>query len=330
MAADPTVTVIPALSRVDRATGRLVRDSDRKRRDVSRSRVTKADVQAHEALIARLTEIHKITPQRVDWAQIEADGPVAPAIARDATSAAARKKLADYRPSLMDSLLGVEREKRRELMEKVIEAAKVDAALWAQAKAEADTHNSLLALAPDVRAMKLEAIAGVLKIQGLVANLRDLVEGLTLHQPSPGRIVARVDLLEYDALPDESCLAGAANATWIAMTPAERAQLQLTNACSLALRLATEVLQAAPLQAAEVVARLCRAGGLADTDLLPVLHVKIPLAALAKLQLRKLDAAPTVAAFGPRVAWTPERGLSPIDIDSLDLAALQPKPAQAA
>ncbi|MEW5684491.1 MAG: hypothetical protein AB1942_06205 [Pseudomonadota bacterium] len=330
MTAKPPVTVIPALSRVDRAAGRLVRDSDRKRRDTSRRRPSRADVEAHETLILRLTEIHKIPPRRIDWARIEAEGPVAPAIARDATSAAARRKLTDYRPSLVDSLMGLERDKRRELTEKVVEAAKVDAALWAKAKAEADVHNRMLALAPDVRAGKLEAIAGALKIQGLATVLKDLVEGLTLHEPSPGRIVARLDLPEYDALPDESCLAGATSATWVGLSDTERAQLQLTNACALALRVAAEILQIASLDAVEVVARLCRAGGLAETDLHPVLYVKVPLAAFAKLQLRKLDAAPTVAAFGARVAWTPVQGLAPIDLGALGLGALQPRPAQAA
>lgn len=330
MTAKPPVTVIPALSRVDRAAGRLVRDSDRKRRDASRRRATRADVEAHEALIVRLTEIHKVTPTRVDWSLIEAEGPVAPAIARDATSAAARKKLADYRPTLMDNLLGVEREKRRELMEKVIEATKVDAELWARAKAEADIHNRLLALAPDVRALKLEAIGGALAIRGALAPLKDLVEGVTLHEPTPGRIVARVDLVEFDALPDEACLAGPTSAAWIGMSAAERAELQLANACSLSLRVAVEILQVAPAEAVEVVARLCRTGGLVESDLHPVLHVKIPLAALVKLQLRKVDAAPTVAAFGARVAWTPARGLSPIDLEALGLGGLQAKPAQAA
>ncbi|PZQ63858.1 MAG: hypothetical protein DI570_07485 [Phenylobacterium zucineum] len=307
-----------------------MRDSDRKRRDTSRRRPTRADVEAHEASILRLTEIHKTTSRRIDWARIEAEGPVAPAIARDATSAAARRKLTDYRPSLMDSLMGLERDKRRELTEKVVEAAKIDSALWTKAKAEADTHNRLLALAPEVRAGKPEAIGGVLKIQGMVAAVRDMVEGLTLHEPTPGRIVARVDLLEYDALPDESCLTGATSAAWVGMSDADRARLQLTNACSLVLRVAVEVLHVAPLEAVEVVARMCRAGGLAETDLHPVLHVKVPLAALAKLQLRKLDAAPTIAAFGARVAWTPADGLAPIDVSALGLGGLQPKPAQAA
>ena len=330
MTGSPPATVIASMSRVDRATGRLTRDSDRKLRAAKRRRATRGDVEAQQRLLERLTEIHKVTPKRVDWDRILAEGPVVPAIARDAMSAAARRKLAEYRPSLMDSLLGVEREKRRELTEKVIEAAKADAELWARAKAEADTHNLLLALAPDVRALKVEAIAGVLKVQGLALTLKDVAEGLTIHQPTPERLVARVDLLEFDALPDETCLSGATSATWIEMSPAERADLQLANACSVVLRVAVEVLQVVAVDAVEVVARVCRPGGLAEADMQPVLHVKVPTAVLAKLQLRKLDAAPAAAVLGARMAWTPGHGFAPIDIDQLGLGSLRPPSAQAA
>ncbi len=330
MTASPHATVIASLSRVDRAAGRLVRDRDRRQRATTRRRPSRAEADAYQALISRLTEAHKVTPKRVDWESIIATGPVAPAIARDAVSAAARRKLAEYRPSLMDSLLGVEREKRRELNDKVIEAAKADAELWARAKAEADTHNRLLALAPDVRALKTEAIAGALKVQGLAQALKDIVEGLTIHQPAPERLVACVDLLEFDALPDESCLSGATSATWVEMSAAERADLQLANACSLALRLAVELLQIVQVDAVEILARVCRPGGLAEADMQPVLHVKVPVAALAKLQLRKVDAAPALAALGARIAWTPGRGLAPIEVEPLGLGGLRPPSTQAA
>lgn len=330
MTGSPPATVIASMSRVDRATGRLARDSDRKLRATSRRRATRADVEAQQRLHSRLTEIHKVTPKRVDWDRILAEGPVVPAIARDAMSAAARRKLSEYRPSLMDSLLGVERERRRELTEKVIEAAKADAELWARAKAEADTHNRLLALAPGVRALQVEAIAGALKVQGVAMNLKDIVEGLTIHQPTPERLVARVDLLEFDALPDETCLSGATSATWLGMSPAERADLQLTNACSVVLRVAVELLQVVSVEAAEVVARVCRPGGLTEADMQPVLHVKVPTAVLAKLQLRKLDAGPAAAALGARMAWTPGHGLGPIDIEQVGLGALRAPSIQAA
>ena len=70
----------------------------------------------------------------------------------------------------------------------------------------------------------------------------------------------------------------------------------------------------------EVVARICRPGGLADADFEPVLHVKVPAIALAKANLKKMEAATVITALGARLDWTAVRGLAPIDLDDLGLA----------
>lgn len=318
MTASPPASVIACVSRVDRAAGRTIRERDRRLRGAERRRPGRGDVEACETLIRRLTEIHKIDFKRIDWAEIEAKGPVMPTIARDAVSAAARKRLQDYRPSLFETLLGLERERRRELTDKVVEAARLDAELWARAKAEAEAHNRTLALAPDVRALKPEAIAGVLKANGAAHALKELCEGFSLRAEA-GRLVAQVDLLEYDALPDETCKTVGPAMAYAELPEDERRQLQLANAASVVLRAAAEVLQAAPVDSIDVVARVCRPGGLAETDLEPVLYVKVPAAAFAKLELKKLDAAPMLAAFAAKMDWSATRGFVPIDLADVGL-----------
>lgn len=315
--------VIAPMSRVDRAAGRMIRERDRKQRGVERGRATRAEAAAHEALIARLTKAHQVEFNRIDWADIEAQGPVVPTVARDAISAEARRRLAAYRPSLIDALFGLQQQKRRELTAKVVAAAKADAELYAKAKAIADRHNRLLALAPDVRALKVDAIAQALKANDTAAALKEVVEGFVLHLEGARRLVAQVDLIEFDALPDEACVAGAGSPTYRPITDEERYELQLANAASAALRAAIEVLQAAPLDTVEVVARLCRPGGLSEADMEPVLYAKVAGAALAKLQLGKLDAAPTLAAMSARIDWTSSCGLAPIELEDLGLAALR-------
>jgi hypothetical protein len=324
MSARPPAQILAPLSRVDRVAGRSLREGDRRRRAGERRRASKADAEAYEALIKRLTEAHHVVFKRIDWAKIEEDGPMAPSVSRDAVSSVARRKLADYRPSLADSLLGRERDRRRELTEKVVEAAKADAALYAKAKAQADAHNRMLALAGEVRALNPDAIAGVLKVNGAAKALKDIVEAWSLSAAG-SRLIAQVDLIEFDALPDEACKASAAGvAAWTELPAAERAQLQLANACSVALRAAIEVLQAAPVEIVEVVARVCRPGG--DTDFDPVLHVKVPAIALAKANLKKMEAPTIVSALSAALDWTNVRGLAPIKLDD---AALAPKKAAA-
>jgi len=318
MTAQGPAHIIAAMSRIDRVAGRGIRERDRRLRTADRRRPSRRDIEAHDALIERLTKVHQVGFERIDWDKLEAEGPVVPTVARDAVSAVARQKLANYRPSLIDSLLGLEREKRRELTNKVVEAARADAELYGRAQAQAAAHNRMLALAADVRAMQAEAIAAVLKANGAAAALKEVVEGFRLYAEGKSRLIGQVDLWEHDALPDEA----ATSAGYTPIVDADRNQLQLDYASAVALRAAVEVLQAAPIPEVEIVVRVCRPGGLADADIEPVLHVKVSAAALAKLQLRKLDAAPTVVALGAQVDWKPSRGLAPIRIDDPGLMRL--------
>ena len=312
MTSKDSAQVISAKSRIDRVADRAMRETQRKARNVGRRRPSRPDADAYKARIAALTEAHKIEFERVDWDEIIECGPVAPDISRDSESAAARRTLIEYRPSMMDSLLGREKERRRELTLKVGEAAKADTELYARAKAIAERHNKLLSLAPEVRALKLHAIAGALKANGIVEELEDVVEGLSLTAEGPGRIVAILDLPEYDALPDEKCTLGATGPAFAEVSAEDLGQLQLTCAASLALRVAAEILQVAPIDAVEVVARLCRRDDHDGEDLETVLHVKVPLVALKRLPLKDLDPAPALTAMGARLDWSDTGGLQPI------------------
>lgn len=320
MSPRPPAQVVPPMSRVDRVTARSLRESERRKRGGERRRASKADAEAWQALAARLTEAHQVTFTRIDWAEIEAMGQVVPSIPRDAVSSVARRKLQEYRPSLADNLLGRERDRRRELMEKVIEAVKADAELYARAKAEADAHNRKLALANEVRALNADAIAGVLKANGAPKALKDVIEAFSLRNEG-ARLVGQIDLLELDALPEEACRAGAGGFAWTPLTDAERAELQLNYACSAVLRVAVEVLQAAPIETVEVVARLCRPTGSAETDFDTVLHAKVHAITIAKAPLKKIAATTVLPALGARFDWTPSRGLAAIDLDDIGLAA---------
>lgn len=325
---DPA-SIIPQLNRVDRAAGRMIRERDRKTRGLQRRRPSRAQVDAHEARIQALTQIHRVDFKRIDWVGIVEQGLVAPAVARDAVSSVARRKLADYRPTLLDTLLGLEQQKRRELTEKVVESGRADVELYARAKAAADTHNRLLKLAPEVAALNPAAIAGVLHANGAAAVLADVTEGLKLFVVGASRLVAQVDLLEFDALPDEACTAGAAGPAYDVIPPSEQIDLQLANACAVVLRVAVELLQVAPVEAVEVVARVCRPGGLTEADMQPVIYLKTPAEAFAKLKLKTLEATPVMTALGPRIDWNSDRGFVAIKVDDVGLPA-PPKAASEA
>lgn len=305
--------VISAKSRVDRVTDRALREAQRKTPTPGHRRPSRSDVDAYKVRIAALTEAHRIEFEPIDWDEIVECGPVAPDISRDSESAAAKRALMEYRPSVMDNLLGREQERRRELMLKVGEAAKADTKRYAHAKAFTERHNRLLALAPEVRALKLHAIANALKANDIVQALGDVLEGLSLTAQGPGRIVAVVDLPDFVSLPDKKCGLGPTGPSYTEASMADRCQMQLTCAAALILRVAAEVLQVAPINTVEVVARLCRHDDPDGADLQTVAHVEISLAAMKEQQLTDADPAQILTGLGARLDWSDARGLAPIE-----------------
>jgi len=319
MSVQAPVTIIAAVNRVERIAGRGLRDRERK--DRGRRRATRTEASAHEALVVRLTQVHQVAFERMDWRTVVDIGPVAPAMKRDAHSAAAKRELSDYRPSMLDALLGLEAAKRRKLTDRVVDAAKVDAEAYGRALEAANAHNRILKLAPDVAALKTEAIAGALRAGTIASAFRDVVEGFEVVARPGGRLIGYVDLLEFDSLPDEACtLSNGGFPSHAQISLAERRQLQLANGCSTVLRAAVEILQVAPVDAVEVVARLCRPGGFTEDDMEPVLYVKLPISALAGLDLRKVEAPAAVAVLKGRLDWNSVRGFAPIRLDDLGLA----------
>jgi hypothetical protein len=327
-------TIIPTMNRIDRATKHAIRDRERKERDARRAKKPEADAAAVarlDAQIERLTRAHCVKYERKDWNEIAQRGLVEAAPRSNAREMAARKALARYEPGVIDSLFGLGKDRRRELAERVLSAAKADQMAYEKAKKAAEAHNTDVQAAAGVLALDMNAIETTLK-----ANIdRDAIgaalEGFAVLQASPGRFIVFIDGLEYDAMPDETCgQLPNGTAAFQALPAANIHELHLSNICSISLRVGLEVLGTIGVDVIEIVTRchLPKPGG-KDTEQFPVLYVKLPHAALSRMDLRKLEPVSTITALGGRLDWDTTRGFAAIPIDDLRLFADAPKQALA-
>jgi hypothetical protein len=321
-------TILPTMNRIDRATKRALRDRERKERASGR-RPTGGDVAArYEALFEQLTRAHCVAYERLDWNEIATRGLVEPAVRRNELEQKARRALANYRPGLLDSLFGLGQERRRALAEKVFEAAKKDAELYAQAKRNAEVHNLDVNLAPAVLALDMEAIETALKAHVPAAALAAVMEGFAVAMPSPGRLIAYVDALEFDAMPDEAVEIGeTGRSVYSPLAYAARQEMHLANVCAIALRIAAETLSVVPVETVEVVVRCFLPDGRGEVEQHPILYTKVLHAALKAMDLRRLDPVATTTALGARIDWESARGFAPVRIDDLNLTAKPPRVA---
>jgi hypothetical protein len=318
-------TIIATINRIDRATKRALRERERKDRSTAK-RSTAPEVAArYEALTEKLTRAHCVGYERLDWNEIATRGLVEPAVRRNELELKARRKLANYQPGLIDGLFGLGAERRRALAEKVLEAAKKDAELYAKAKRNADVHNLDVNLAASMLALDLASIETALKAHVPVEELAALLEGFAVTMPAPGKLVVYVDALEVDAMPDESVDIGETGRSVYRPLPITlRQEMHLANVCAITLRVGLEVMQVVPAEAVDIVTRCFLANGQGDFDQNTVLHVKLPHHALKAMDMRRLEPVSTITALGGRLDWEVGRGFAAISIADLKLTAAQP------
>jgi len=333
MSADATArTIIPTMNRIDRATKRVIRERERREPAARRGRAGAADAAARlDALIETLTRVHAVPYARKDWNEIARVGlrEAPPRINR--REQAARKALARYEPGVFATLFGLGQDRRRDLAARVIAAAKADLADFERAKRQVEAHNTDVQVAAAVLALDLNAIESSLKANIDREAIGAALEGFAILQAAPDRFIVFIDGLELDALPDEACVVQASGAvTFTPMPAANLHELHLSNICSASLRVGAEVLACLGLDSVEVVTRCHMANPNGrESEQHPVLYVKLPHAALSRMDLPKLEPVSTVTALGGRLDWDVTRGFAPIGIDDLKLYAEAPRQAQA-
>lgn len=324
-------TIIPTMNRIDRATKRAMRERERRERAAKRAKQpgVSADFGAkQDALIEQLTRAHCVKYERKDWNEIARRGLVEAAPRSNAKEMAARKALARYEPGVIDSLFGLGKDRRRDLAEKVLAAHRADSAAYEKAKKAAEAHNTDVNAAGGVLALDINAIEVTLKANIDRDAIGPALEGFAILQAGPGRFVIFIDGLEFDAMPDETCvMSPAGTAAYAPLPTGNMNELHLSNICSISLRVGVEALSGLGVDAVEVVTRchLPNPSG-RDTEQHPVLYVKLPHMALSRMDLRKLEPVSTVTALGGRLDWDAARGFAPIGIEDLKLFAEVPKP----
>lgn len=312
---------------IERTTNRAARDRARKERTKAKRGTSPELAARYEALFEQLTRAHCVSYQRLNWLEIAEAGLVEPAVKADALERKARRALANYNPGVIDSLFGLGAERRRTLAEKVLAAAKKDAALFAKAKRNAQVHNLDVQLAAGVVALDFASIEAALQAHFPVDDLRPALEGVAIDMSPSGKLVVHVDMLELDALPDESVgLGEGGRAVHALIAPTARHEFHLANVCSVILRVAVEVMSVVPIESIEVLGRCVPANAKGPADPQPIVHVRISHQALGAMDLRRMEPVSTVTAMGGRINWDIGRGFGPIKIDDLALSAPRQPP----
>lgn len=310
-------TIVPVLttaSRAERATMRAAREMAR--REIEEGRPERVDLDDGLAMTARqfdrLTGVHRTAYRRLDWSGFANRQPLPLPVRTHEREKAARRALATYQPNWQDRLLGDEAIRRRQLAAKVLEAASADEAEFRKVFKVVEAENTQITLAHKLLQLDAHGIKEAIARSSKLAELTESMNGVGVSLPGNGRVVAVVDGLAFEDMPLER----ATNAGPLKREPMsveDRRRLQVSNACSVALRVGAEFVSVLPLGAIEVVVEceLAEKPGQRGVRQ-PVLQLLMTSMHLAKLDWKGGDAVRLATSIDTRLDWSIDKGFAPI------------------
>jgi len=275
-----------------------------------------AAVGEYESLIHRLTRAHQVPLRPRDWSSIAlATEPAAPAM-DDTHERRARRKQDEYSPGWLDRTFGGEKRKRAALERDIEAGIAQDKRLFGEREREFTRRKAEIALARRIIELDHEAVVDALDDYTQLGNLPFSVEGIDVLFTDDDRVIALVDGLDLEDIPDQSLpLLQSGKVSTKQLSQSKILELHRINICSSAMRVAMEFLNALPLKAVEVVMQsdiLDRATG--HIEACPVLYVRVAAQALGSINLERTEADALVERLGGHLDFSRKEGFRPLNL----------------
>lgn len=311
--------ILATASRTERATLRAGRELARREVGPSAGQAPADDGLALNASgIERLTLCHRTNCPPLDWSEMAARKPVALPVRTHEREKAARRALGTWQPNWHDRIFGDEALRRRQLTEKVMEAARQDEIAFQKVYRATATYNAEAIMAARLMKLEPQAVKDAITGRTRLAELREPMNGLWVALPGGRRVVALVEALQEGDIPylrvAGSDRKGPVRAP---MTPAERRRIHLATVCSAGLRVGAELVAVLPVEAVEVVVNCEPPGSSVRAEPQPVMQVLVTAQAVAEAAWGLDDAVTLATTLRARMDWSIEEGFAPIQIVNL-------------
>jgi len=310
------VSILTTASRAERMTLRAAREMARREAASGRTMRPLADddLAATRSDLEKLTGAHRSAYRKLDWRPLARGVPVQLPIRTHEREKAARHLLTAYEPSWQDRMFADEADRRRELNNKVLEAAHADEVAFVQAFQAAQSHNADILLARRMLELDAAAIKDAVAAKTRLAEVRDCLNSIGLVEVGNGRLIALVDVIPLADVPYEQMVGDDRRTARRELIPeSQRRQIHLAAVCAAALRVGADLVGILPVDAIEVVAEceMATVIGARPTPE-PILQLLMTSKALGDLAWMKEDAITLATSINARLDWSLENGFAPI------------------
>jgi hypothetical protein len=270
----------------------------------------------YDLLIQSLTCSHRIQSRRIDWLTTATEPLPAPperySVAEDKAAAA----LSSYRPSWFAKTFGFEKGQRAKLSGAIDAGRRADEDDFSARVSASEKRKLEIEFAQRLVALDHGAVAQAVNERTSLGDLPFCIEGLDLLFTESQRIIAVVDGLDLEDMPEESItLLQSGKASMKGLSKSKVLELHRENICSSALRVAMELLQTLPVEEVEIVMHsdiLDRGSGHIRGK--PVLYLRVAAQALSTVNLDRAEASPLVDRLGGHLDWSSREGLREINL----------------
>lgn len=277
------------------------------------------DVDVFENLIERLTTMHHDAAPVIDWRQIaDATSPTEPKH-RDVNEIAAQDAWANYKPSMMDKVLGRAERRKDELLEAVSQAQDEDRTVFEQATRQYE--DALVEWELDRqfarRVLDGDADAWLEVVQDLspFEEIAQVGSQVSVAVGSGGVVAATIQVRGDSTVPSEKkALLQSGKLSTKKMPKGEFNELYQDSVCSAALRVANDLFSLLPADMAIVTAvdKMLNTGS-GHMEEQPVLSVAVPRQTLNQINLPRVDPSDSMGNFVHRMDFKRTKGFGPVD-----------------
>ena len=270
----------------------------------------------YDRMISAIVGAHRISLSRRDWLRTATAPELAAPEYSNVREQAAVQALEAYEPGWFARTFGLEQRKREALEQEISTGRQADEAAHEKREREVARRNEEIRFAQRVLAGDHAAVVDALDEYSALGDLPFSVEGIDVLFTDDGRVIAMVDGLDLEDMPDQSVTLLQSGKASIKALPKSRVlDLHRLNICSSAVRVALEFLNALPLEAVEVVMQtdlLDRASGHIQAE--PVLYVRVTAEALSSVNLGLAEADALVDRLGGHYEWKRGEGFRALNL----------------
>lgn len=312
------------------AVRQMERDATRRKRELEKRQAqynkmqlleqAAYDVEVFENYIERIISLHKDCGEIFNWEEIRKNNPPIRPIMQNPCEEIAKKKLASYKPSLIDRIFKLTERKLKKLDEDIVTAKLEDDCVYKKELQEYEKklsdYNDLVTLATKISLGELDYYRRAIEEINPFTEISDIGSKISLIFDNAKRVTASISIHDENVIPKQSKSLLKSGKLSVKDMPIGRYnELYQDYVCSSSLRVGREIFAILPVDETIVNA----VGNVLNQttgriEQMPLLSVLLVRETMEVINFNLIDPSECMKNFKHNMGFKKSQGMSPVEI----------------